>query len=289
MSFTPRTWQIIQAQIKANIAANSVISGEATSTSPVSHWQLWTFIQALTSNLNEQAAAVLIAEIETIISQGAPQIASWIQLKVLEFQYSTTTPYLLSNNAGIIGYANVVESDRIISNCAVQVTPTGSINVKVTTGSPAAPLNSSQKIALFSYLTNFLMPNQTASLISVIADKLLVAGTVYYNGQLNSSISDSVIAALDTYIATFSTSQLIGGSFNGVVKNFDIQNVIRGVTGVVDWVPTQITVTPSIGSPIDLILASTEITRLYNTYSGYIENDSSNPFSSSLLFTPANN
>lgn len=288
MAFTPRLWQTIQNQIKAAIAAEPGLSG-LTSQSQAAQWQLWTFNEAVASNLNEQAMAVLLDEMETIISQGAPSTSPWIQQKVLLFQYNTSTPYLVSYNNGIIGYDTTVIADQIISNCAVVVSSSGVVTIKVTTGSPAGPLNSSQLIALGSYLTNFLNPNQRVNVISINPDKLWITGTVFYNGQLNSSIQDSVNTALSDYITAFSTSQSLGGSFNGVVKVSDIEKVILGVAGVTDWVPTQITLTTDSGAATNLILASTQVRRSFSAYSGYVINDPAHDFSTTLTFTPANN
>jgi hypothetical protein len=233
--------------------------------------------------------SVFFDEVETIVSQGTSQTAPWIQNKILEFQYSTSTPYLLEMIDNIMTYPSIVNADKIISNCAVTVSGVGNLTIKVTSGNPAIPLNSSQLVALNSYLTNFLNPNQQKKIISVAADKLAIYGTVYYNGQLNSSIQGSVIAALNNYITKFSTSQTSGGSFNGLVKSSDIAKIIEGVLGVVDWQPAQITATPIVGTSTNLMIGSTIYKRSYAAYSGYIENDGSNPFSTTLIFVPANN
>ncbi len=290
MAFTPRQWQIIQQQIIANKVAAPELNG-LTSDSQAAHWQLWTFIQSLASNLNEQAMTVFFDEIETVISQGYPQTAPWIQQKILEFQYNTATPYLVGVNNGVVGYQTIVPEDQIISNCAVVATTSGVLNIKVTTGNPAGALNSNQVIALQSYLTNFLDPRQFCRIVSVAADQLWIAGKVYYNGQLNASISDSVIAALNNYISQFSTSQASGGSFNGYVKVSDIEKVILSVPGVTDWEASQITLTPNVigASPTNLVLAKQQINRAQYAYSGYLVNDPSNPFSSTLQFLPASN
>lgn len=284
-NFTPRIWQLIQRQIKASIATDPTLSSELTSTSPVSHWNLWTLIQALTSNLNEQAAAVFVDEVDTIVSQAYPNTAPWIQSQILLFQYSTTSPYLVAITNKIVAYHVIVPSDRIISNCAVTVGLVGIITIKVTTGSPAAALNASQIIALGSYLTNFLSPNQQYKLISTTADSLWIAGTVYYDGQLNATIQGNVITALNEYITKFSTSQTSGGSFNGIVKVSDIEKIILGVIGVTDWVPSQISITPAIGSQQDLVLAYTTIERSFGTYSGYVQEDPGNLFANTLTFS----
>jgi len=289
-NFAARTYQTILATIKANIAASPVLSSLLTNVSPVSEWQLWAFQQSLTSALNEQAAVVLVDEIETIAGQGHPQTAPWIQVQVLAFQYNVNVGYLVQVTNGItIGYATIVPADQIISNCAIVVSLFGHITIKVTTGSPASALSTNQKIALGSYLTNFMSPNQQYSILSTTGDQLWIAGVVYYNGQLNGSIQHPIITALNAYLATFSTSQALGGSFNGLVKVSDIEKVIFGVTGVTDWVPSQITITPAVGSPTNLIITSTQLARSYQTYSGYVIEDAINTFLTQITFNAANN
>lgn len=290
MAFQARTWQTILASIKANIAANPVLAPILNNISPVSNWQLWAFMQSLTSALNEQAAVVFVDEVETIIGQGHPQTTPWIQQQVLLFQYNTSVGYLVQVTNGItIGYASTVPADQIISNCAVVPSLTGHIVIKVTTGNPAGALSTNQKIALNSYLTNFLSPNQIYSILSTTADQLWIAGVVYYNGQLNGSIQNTVITAINAYITSFSTSQAQGGSFNGLVKITDIAKVIEGVTGVTDWQPSQITVTPAVGVPTNLMFANAILARSYQTYSGYVKEDAINTFLTTISFVAANN
>lgn len=289
MAFIPQKIKQIQAQIMASKADQPALSG-LTSTSATAYWILWSFITAVAIGLLQQIMAIFFDEIETVVAESVPGTPPWIQNEVLKFQYSTDTPQAVQINADFtIGYAVINATLRIISNCAVVVTGTGVLNIKVTTGSPAAPIDSNQNIALFSYLNTVLPAGQNITIVSVNADEVAAYGTVYYNGQYNASIQANVIAALNSYIATFSTSTALGGSFNGTVKISDIENVILGVPGVVDWVPSQISVTPSGFGSVDLILASTIISRDYQTYSGYIKNEVANPFSSTLLFAVAQN
>jgi hypothetical protein len=240
--------------------------------------------------LNEQAAAVFVDEVETIINEGHPQTAPWIQAQIFLFQYNVNVGYLVQVSNGItIGYADIVPADRIISNCAVVPNSSGNIKIKVTTGSPAGALNANQVIALQSYLTNFLAPNQQYQIITVAGDKLWLAGTVYYNGQLNAAIQANVIAVINDYLTLFSTSQNAGGSFNGLAKISDIDQIILAVPGVVDWVPSQMTITPVVGVPTNLIIASTVLQRSYQAYSGYLIEDPAQLFSATINFVPATN
>lgn len=288
--FQARSWQTIKAMILQSIASNAVLAPELTSNSPVAQWNNWAFEQALLSNTNEQAAVVFVDEVEQRIAMGHAQTAAWIQAQVLLFQYNTAVGYLVQVTDGItIGYATITPADRIISNCAVVAKVNGALIIKVTTGVPAAALSSNQKIALNSYLTNFLSPNQSYSILSVAADQLRISGVVYYNGQLNVTVQNNVISALNAYITAFSTSQALGGSFNGLVKVSDIAKVIEGVEGVVDWQASQITMTPVVGVPTNLVFASTQLARSYQTYSGYVKEDVTNPFLSTITFSAANN
>lgn len=290
MAFTPRSWQVILASIIANITANPVLASLITNTSPVSHWRLWAFIQALLSNTNEQAAAVFVDEVEQRIALGHAATPPWIQAQIFLFQYNVNVGYLIQITDGItVGYANIVPADRIISNCAVVPNLTGQLKVKVTTGTPAAALSANQIIALNSYLKNFLSPNQQYSIVSTNGDQLRISGTVYFNGQINGAVQQQLITALNDYMATFSTTLTGGGSFNGLAKVSDIEKTILAIPGVVDWVPTQITITPIVGVPTNLIIGSAIIQRSYQAYSGYLIEDVTNPFSSTITFASAVN
>ena len=289
MAFTARSWQTIQAQMLQEKASLPDLNG-LTSISAVAYWRLWTFICAVAISLEEQIMVIFFDEIETVVSESVPGTAPWIQNEVLKFQYNVTTPQVVQVNSDFtIGYAVVNTLFQIISNCAVIVTGTSVLNIKVTTGSPAGALTANEVIALTSYLNTILPAGQIINIITGVADELAIYGTVFYNGQYNASIQANVIAALNTYISKFSTSTSVGGSFNGEVKISDIENVILAVPGVVDWLPTQITATAFGASPFNLIAGSTVYSRNYQAYTGYIKNEVANPFSSTLLFSVANN
>jgi hypothetical protein len=289
MAFTPRKITQIQNQILAEKANQTALDG-LTSTSVTAYWILWSFIMAVGISLLEQIMSIFIGEVETIVAEAVPGTPPWIQNEVLKFQYSVTTPQVVQVNSDFtIGYAIISTAFQIISNCAVIVTGTSVLNIKVTTGSPAGALDANQQIALKSYLNTVLPAGQIINLITGVADELAVYGTVYYNGQYNASIQANVIAALDAYITKFSTSTSLGGSFNGMIKISDIENIILGVEGVVDWVPTQITATSAGAPAFNLIAASTIYSRSYQAFTGYIKNEVANPFSSTLLFSVAQN
>ena len=280
-----RSVAVIQNQIRASLAGTP-IAVLLNNTSMVSIYNLMIYVVSVGINLWEQLADNYVTTIEAIVANAVPGTPPWIQAQALLFQYNATTPDFVAVDpvTFAVEYPIPNPSDRIIGNCAVVVGPTGIVIIKVTTGTPPGPISSPEKTALTSYFNTILPAGQTFNIISVLADLLQINGNVYFNGQYGASIQANVIAALNTYIATFSTSTLNGGSFNGIIKVTDIEKVILSVPGVTDWDCSQITATPTGGSPINLVLADQQLLRNYQTYSGYVANDPGNPFSSTLTF-----
>lgn len=276
MSFTPQTWQQIQANIIAQKQSQSALNG-LTSTSKVAYWNLWTFIFAVAANLLQQTWAILVGEIEADVSKEVPGTAPWIQAQLLAFQAGDIVQI---NSDFTIGYPAPDPTAQVITAAAVVVTPSGNILAKVAGGSPLAPITSPQITELTSYLQTILPAGQGVSVISANADTLQVTANIYYNGQYNSVIQANVITALNAYMSLV--------PFNGLVKISDIEKTILGVSGVVDVVFTTIYCVPVLGSPIYLVQAGTTINRSYQTYSGYLTNAASpNDFASTLTFIVA--
>lgn len=275
MPYTPRTIAQIQSQIIFNKNADANLS-VLNSTSQVSYWNLWTFITAMAISLLEQIMSIFIADVETVVSKAVPGTALWIQSEVFKFQAGDVVSI---NSDFTIDYPIINVSNQIIKACAVVVSPSGAISVKVAKGSPLAPLSGGEVTELNSYLDTILPAGQTTGIISVAADLLQVNAIVYYNGQFNSVIQTNVNAALTDYLSII--------PFNGLVKISDIEKVILGVQGVVDVTFSQITVTPFSGSPANLILASALVSRSAQTYSGYLVNDPGNLFSATITYSVA--
>lgn len=219
-------------------------------------------------------------EIEATIEKAIPATALWIQAESLKFQYDATTPQVAQINSDFtIGYPIFDATKQIITACAVVSNLSGIINIKVVKAGNT-PLSGPELTAFSTYADLFLPAGAIKNIISVVTDLLRVNATIYYNGQYQTTIQASVEAALNAYMATL--------PFNGTVKVSDVERAILSVAGVTDVVFTQITATPVSGSPINLVLASTELARTYQTYSGSIENDPGNPFSATLTYVVAN-
>lgn len=281
MSYTPRTIAVIQAQIIANKNLQTNLSG-LNSPSNVSYWKLFTYLQAVGINLLENILSLLQIEIEATVAKGVPGTSSWIRDQVLKFQYQVSPPQVVQINSDFtVSYPIPNPALFAITNCAIVPGNAGIISVKVATGTPPAAISGSVKTALISFLNTILPAGAVFQVISVAADTLRVDAEIFYNGQYTGNIQSAVEAALTDYMNDL--------PFNGVVKVSDIEKTILSVAGVTDVTFSQITATPNGGGGIDMVLASTENSRSYQTYAGYIINDGSNPFSSTLTYTVANN
>ena len=271
-----RSTILIYNQILTEKAAKTELSG-LTSPSQVAIWRLWAFITASAINIFEQLLDVFTSEIETIVNAGVPGTSSWVRNEILKFQYSAATPQIaIVKSDFTIGYTTVDTTLNIITNCAV-VPANGIVNIKVAKGTTPVPLSSLELAAVKSYADIFMPAGAIVNFVNVAADTLRVNAVVYYNGQYSATIQAVVELALTTYMNTL--------PFNGTVKSSDIQQKLRAIPGVTDITISQITATPTGGDPIDLILASTELVRSYQTYSGYIVNDPSNLFATTITYT----
>lgn len=275
-----RTIAVIKAQILASVAADSDLA-VLTSQSQTAYWRLWCYIQAVAINLFEQIIDLFTIEIETLIASNVPATVPWIRAEVLLFQYSAANPQVVQINDDFsVGYATVDETLQIISNCAVVPKNNGQIDIKVATDSPPTQLSAPQVVALSAYIDDILPAGALYNVVNAAADTLRIDGTIYYNGQYNGTIQADIEASLETFMASL--------PFNGVIKITDIITALLDVSGVTDVNLSQITVVGDNGVTTNLILASTEVVRSVQTYSGYVIEDVGNPFSTTLTYAVAN-
>ena len=275
-----RTIEQIQAGIIADIQATPELA-EANSTSRRAIWRLFTFVQASAILLLEQIIDVFIAENDAKISKAIPATASWINSKVLEFQYSATNPQIVQLVNFAPAYPITDTSLRLISRCAVVTTISNQVIIKVAKNNPPTSLTSTELSSLQSYINNIGVVGVSYNCQSLPSDKLMIDAEVYYDGQYSTVISGTVIGAINTFLAKL--------SFNGVLKVSDIELAIRNVVGVNDVLLKNIKMRSDATAFNDgtfLIQNNTVISRLFPTVSGYVvgETTSGNTFNDKLTF-----
>jgi hypothetical protein len=281
-----RSVSLIQQQILDAIAADPTLSALLTSTSKRAVYRLLSFVFASNTATLEQLFDSYSDDVEAVAAAAAPASAAWLQDKILKFQYSATNPQILQLIDFAPQYPAVDESLRIVSRASVTTDLSNSVLIKAATGEPPAALSSPQIAALQSYVNTLGVAGVTYKVLSLDADRLYVAAQVYYLGQYGSAIVNSVVSAVENFLAVNSQK-----NFNGKIKISDLEGVIREVEGVTDVLLTQVSARSSsmaFSDKIDLVSNGQVISRLWQTISGYIieEDTSGQTFTDSLTFIP---
>jgi hypothetical protein len=275
-----RSIEQIQSAIIADIQATPELA-EANSTSRRAIWRLFAYVQASAILLLEQIIDVFTLENDNKISKAIPATASWLNAKVLEFQYSATNPQIveLVNFAPV--YPVIDASLRLISRCSVVTTISNQVIIKVAKNEPPVALTTTELNSLQSYVNNIGIIGVNYNCQSSNADKIYIDAEIYYDGQYSTVIQGTVINAINVFLSTL--------SFNGTLKISDIEIVIRNVVGVNDVLIKNLKTRSDATAFVDgtfLIQNNTVISRIFPTVSGYIvqETTAGQTFADKLTF-----
>ena len=198
------------------------------SVSNTSYWNLWFYIVAVAINLLEQIIDIFKNDIESNLINKAPAIKEWIRNNVFLFQYSSTTPQVISINPTTykISYPTLDTSLQIIKQCAVSILANNIILIKTAKGTPPSSLSNLEKTSLQSYLSSIMPAGIYFDIISVDADKIRLDADIYFDGAYSSSINTDVINAINTYLYNM--------PFGGRVYVSELEHTILSVSGVKD-------------------------------------------------------
>jgi len=233
-----RTVAVIQAQIIAFIASNNNLTYQdennitrniTYNTSKRAFWNVLAFVIASCIAYFEQLFDQYVTNIEAQVAQSAAASVLWIQAKMFTFQWDSSNPQIVALINGVPQYPEVDDTLQIITGCSVTVDTDNSVLVKCATGNPFTELTTPQVQAAQAYISLIGDAGITYDVLSQGPDRLYIYGQVYFNGQYSAIISANVISAVTNYLQTLSQT-----NFNGTIKISDLENVIRGVTGVND-------------------------------------------------------
>jgi hypothetical protein len=230
--------------------------------------------------VEEQLYDQLVSEIETLSKKAAPATLPWIQQKAFEFQYSSTIPQILQfDETNKIQYYSVVNTIyQIITNCSVSNSTLNRVLVKVAkgpAGSLAQQLSAAELSAFQFYMKQIQIAGIEYNCVSLAADRVKTAATVYYDGAYSGTISTDLETAYKNYLNNI--------PFDGVIKLVDIIIALRQVTGVSDVIINEMVARPNsgaFGTGITLVSANRVIVSDYDCVAGYIldEDTSGNTF-----------
>ncbi len=288
-----RTTATIQETMDIEQAAQSSLT-DLNSPSQVAIYTLWKFIIATVINQLEQLWDLLLADSEEVIARAAVPSDRWLQSKVFEFQYDSVTPQIMTINSDFAPeYATVDATKRIITRCSVKTTSNRVVTVKVAKDDPPVALSVGELASLQGYLTQggdgtLLNPGVGIGFAgveiiasSLASDKVYLEGTIYYDGQYNSTIQNDVIQAIEDYLAAI--------PFDGVIKVIDLTDAIQNVAGVNDLLIENLAVradTTAFASKTYLIQSFTQAFTGYSLFAGYCveETTAGETFTDKLTF-----
>lgn len=278
-----RSISTIIALMDAEQANQTALSG-LNSVSNSAIYTLWKYIIATQMYLQETLWDIFKKDLETIISKAAVGTKQWLQDRVFKFQYDATTPQIVAVDANYaINYTTIDETKRIITRCAINQTLQRVVLIKVAKNEPPQPLTVTELSSLNGYLDDICFAGVNYVTSSLDSDKLYLKANIYYDGQYSATISDSVIAAINAYLAAL--------PFDGSIRLMSLIDAIQSVQGVNDIVLEDVAVRANLtafASKTYLVQNKTTFIPLYQLYAGYIveETTTSNTFTDTLTFTP---
>jgi hypothetical protein len=277
-----RTINEIIAEMDAAQALQSSLSG-LNSPSQTAIYTVWKYIIASSIWAHEKLWDLFKVELETIANNAVAGTDGWVQSKSLEFQYSATDPQVITLVNFVPAY-NIVDTDlQIITRCSVKTLPNKVVSVKVAKSDPPTALTSTELSAFGGYLDDISFAGVQYSPISLASDKLYLDAEIFYNGQYSSVISDTVIDAINEYLANI--------PFDGNVRVSSLYDAIQNVAGVTDVIINDMAIRADVtafGNKTYLVQSNATIYNKYPTFAGYIveETTASNTFVDKLTFTP---
>lgn len=187
----------------------------------------WAYLHALASNLLSQLFDKFQSDVTDILKNNIAATPIWVKNKILAFQFGDSVE--MNETTGVVEYPVVDVTKKIITQCSVTNASYGEVNIKVAKGGimPIA-LSSGELTAVQSYYANLNPAGIRYNIISLNADKLLVRGVVYYDGQFQDSIKTDVETAINAYLASL--------PFDGAMVIKDLEQAINAVNGVEDIV-----------------------------------------------------
>lgn len=276
-----RSTDDILTQMDDQQAAESGLSS-LNNPSQTSIYQLFKGVVAQVINYFEQLVDTKKDETDALLVNGVPDTGAYIQSRVLEFQYSSTNPQVLSLVNYVPAYPTVDENLRIVTRCAVTTDLNKTVKIKVAKDDPPTTLSATEYASLYAYVDKILPVGVTFDLINQTSDKLYVEAEVYYDGQYIDVIQDNVEAAINEYLSNL--------EFNGAVVVSELEDTIQAVDGVKDVKFIAIKARQNavaLGSATTVYsLASSINSRKWNTVAGYIveETTAGNTFADKITY-----
>lgn len=249
-------------------------------------WSNWAFVTATCINLFEQLLDIYKSAIESLIIKAGAGTLPWIRDRILEFQAGDNVTY--SN--GVVAYAIVDTTKRIVTRCSVTQGGNKTVNIKVAKSEPPQALTSGELQEIQFYGKQITFAGTQLNIISLNADFLYVNADIYYDGQLpQATVQANVIAAMTAYCQSLSTVE----NFNGSIIVPAVEVALLNTIGVkyikLNEVAFRAATIPFGSRTILFNLASGIDSVIAETISGYLveDTDTGHTFSDSFNYIVA--
>lgn len=233
-----RTIDTIQTDIKNNVRTYTSLNAfkfPEDGGSQVSVFNLIIYIVAVSIYAFEVILDQMKSDITNIANSAPAGNASWLRNQILKFQYGDIIQ--LINYVPTYNPINTVK--QIITQCSIKDNYDGSISIKVAKGTttPYLPLATAELAALQDYYYGTAttqgigFAGVRANFISLNPDRIEIVATVYYYGQyVGATVKTNVIAAINTFLSTFSGTAFDGRVF--MIKLVDAIQLVQGVSRI---------------------------------------------------------
>ena len=223
----------IRAAIAAARTAQPTLAG-LTSPSATGLYRLIEYVVAVALWVHETLWDRFAAEVADTIARAPVGTAEWYADRAKEFQAGDALVVLPTGRAGYATPVPATDPKRIVTRAAArEADKTKKLLLKVATDGPAPgtlqPISAAQLTELRGYFDRVRFAGTALEVQTYEADRLRVAGQVYYDPLLDVDALGVVVrAAINAYLA--------GIPFDGRVQLSRLVDVVQAVAGVRDFV-----------------------------------------------------
>lgn len=244
---------------------------DLNSSSKVAVWRLWAYVTAVTIFFHEKLWDLFKAEVEEKL-KAIPGTDTWLANECRKFQNGDT---LIFNSDGTYGYSTLKPEDQIIKRVAVTGNFGASV-VKIASQDeeegPLRKLTPEELTAFQGYLNLIQYAGSSVTAVSNASDKLKFSIEVFHNALIPiTTLELNVENAINSYLANL--------EFNGAFRVIKLVDTIQAVAGVVD------VSIESIEAKADDAGNFTNVSRVYEPASGYLEIETGSQYSEMLKFS----
>lgn len=233
-----RTVDQIVTQQDEQLATKTSLTSIISNPSQTAIWKDFRHAIAVVIAVLEQLMDEFMTEMDAKIDANIVGTYPWLKQKLTEFQYDSSTPQVIELIDNIPQYAVVDESKRLLTVAVVRYTSANIPYIYVAKNNPPEKLTNTEKTAVQGYLTDggtnsaygvgIGMAGIKYEVYTLDPDLLFIEGVVKYDGNLASTIQDTVEGVIQDYL-------YYGLNAKGYLVLNDLIKLVKEIDGVIDF------------------------------------------------------